>query len=157
MIAANIMTTGVFTLTKDRSMLDAAMLIREKRIRQIPVVDEGNRVLGIVTPRSIMKALLPRYMSEGMIGDVRYAPELPEFIKNMDSLAAKKIEEVIDPVYTGVGPETSAMEVAVIFISAKKGVESILVVDDQKRLLGIISPWDVFKRLCEYIERKKIQ
>lgn len=155
MIASNIMTTGVVTLGQNDTMLAAIKLLSEKRVRQIPVIDGSNRVVGVVTPRKLMKAILPPYVADGTIKDVGFAPELPEFVDNIDSLASKNIKDVLDTDFVSVGPETHSMEVAALFVNSKKPVESILVVDDGKRLLGIISPWDVFKRLWEYSEKKK--
>lgn len=154
MIAANVMSTGAHTLTKEKTMLDAFKLISEKKVRQIPVVDAGNIVQGVITPRKLMKAILPKYIAEGMIEDVKFAPELPEFVENIDQLAYKSVEQVLDSEFVSISPETSTMEIAALFVNAKKPLESILVVDHNKRLLGIISPWDVFKRLWEYAEKK---
>lgn len=155
MIAANLMTTGVLTLKPGSTMLDAMKLVSSRNVRQIPVADSENRVLGIITPRTLMKAILPKYISEGMIEDVRFAPELPEFVENIDALAEKKVDELIDRDFTAVSPDTHSMEIAALFINPRKHIESILVVDDKKRLLGIISPWDVFRRLWEYAEKKE--
>lgn len=155
MNASNIMTTGVVTLRRTNTMLDAIKLISVKQIRQIPVVDENNKVVGVVTPRQLMKAILPPYIADGTIADVRFAPELPEFVERIDSLASKGIDDILDREFVSVGPETHSMEVAALFVNYKKPIESILVVDDGKRLLGIISPWDVFKRLWEYSGKKK--
>lgn len=154
MIAANIMTAGVVTLSAGDKMLDAIKLIGDKKVRQIPVVDGAGKVAGVVTARRLMQAILPKYVSEGMLEDVKFAPELPEFIENIDRLAFKSIEEVLDKDFVAVTPETQTMEIAALFVNAKKPVETILVVDDHKRLLGVISPWDIFKRLWEYSEKK---
>lgn len=154
MIAANLMTTSVITLEQDKKVLDAIKLISTKKVRQIPVVDHGNRVVGVITPVKLLKAILPRYISEGLLEDVRFAPELPDFVEKIDELAFKSIEDVLEKDFKAVTPETSGMEVAALFVNAKKPVELILVVDDQERLLGVISPWDVFKRLWEYAEKK---
>jgi acetoin utilization protein AcuB len=155
MIASTIMTSGVVTLGHKDTMLSAIKLISEKKLRQIPVIDGSNRVVGVVTPRKLMKAILPPYVADGTIKDVGFAPELPEFVENIDSLASKSVDDILDTEFVSVGPETHSMEIAALFVNSKKPVESILVVDDGKRLLGIISPWDVFKRLWEYSGKKK--
>lgn len=155
MTAANIMTTDVLTVSHGSTLYDAFKLISHKKIRQIPVVDEHKKVLGVITPRTLMKAILPKYISEGMIEDVRFAPELPDFVDHIDQLAHKNVSDLFDKEFISVSPETSSMEIAALFVNAKKPVESILVVDDGKRLLGIISPWDVFKRLWDYAEKNK--
>lgn len=154
MVAANIMTPGAITLTRNKTMLDAIRLISDKKIRQIPVVDAENKVIGVITPRRLMRAILPPYISEGMVADVKFAPELPEFIEKIDELRSKNVDDVLEKEYTSVGPDTHTMEIAALFVNSRRPVESILVLDGQKRLLGIISPWDIFKRLWEYAEKK---
>jgi len=56
---ADVMTKQVLTLTADVDIVDAARLMREKKIRHIPVVEDGN-VLGIVGIRDVMGALVER-------------------------------------------------------------------------------------------------
>lgn len=149
MIAANIMTKSVVTLGRSKSVLDAVKLINDKRIRQLPVVDSDNKVVGVITPRALLKGILPKYISEGMLEDVKFAPELPEFVENIDALAKKNVDEVLEKDYVAVSSATHTMEIAALFIRPEKTPESILVLDENKRLLGIISPWDIFKRLLE--------
>jgi CBS domain-containing protein len=55
----DVMTTQVQTLTPDVDIVDAARLMREKKIRHVPVVEDGN-VLGIVGIRDVMGALVER-------------------------------------------------------------------------------------------------
>jgi CBS domain-containing protein len=53
----DVMTTRVLTLTPDVEIIDAARLMRQKKIRHVPVVEDGN-VLGIVGIRDVMGALV---------------------------------------------------------------------------------------------------
>jgi CBS domain-containing protein len=55
----DVMTTRVQTLTPDVDVADAARLMRDKKIRHVPVV-EGDNVLGIVGIRDVMGALVER-------------------------------------------------------------------------------------------------
>ncbi|MBW7957668.1 MAG: CBS domain-containing protein [Deltaproteobacteria bacterium] len=155
MTAASIMTKEVLTIRDSGTMLDAFRLLKEKKVRQIPVLDGQNRVIGVITPRALMKAILPRYVSDGLVADVKFAPELPDFVKNIDSLARKKVSDLMERDFVTVGPETSTMEVAALLVNPEKHADSVVVVDDMNRLLGIISPWDVFRRLWDYSEKKK--
>ncbi len=150
MIAANVMTKDIVTIGPESTMLDALRLIKKKEIRQVPVLDRTGRVEGLITPRKLFKAILPPYVAEGMLEDVKFAPELPEFIRNIEKLAQKGVEEVLDRDYVAVTPETSTMEVAALFYNPAKHAESILVLGPEKNLLGIISPWDVFRRILEH-------
>jgi CBS domain-containing protein len=55
----DVMTRPVVTLTPDVDITDAARLMREKKIRHVPVV-EGENVLGMVGIRDVMGALVER-------------------------------------------------------------------------------------------------
>jgi CBS domain-containing protein len=54
-----VMTRSVLTLTPDVDVVEAARLMRDKKIRHVPVV-EGENVLGIVGIRDVMGALVER-------------------------------------------------------------------------------------------------
>jgi CBS domain-containing protein len=53
----DVMTRNVVTLPPDVDLLEAARLMREKRIRHVPVV-EGENVLGIAGIRDVLGALV---------------------------------------------------------------------------------------------------
>jgi len=54
---ADIMTADVFTTVVEQHIDECMMLMTEKRIRHLPVVD-GKRVLGIISIGDIMKAIV---------------------------------------------------------------------------------------------------
>jgi CBS domain-containing protein len=55
----DVMTTRVLTLTPDVDVTDAARLMRDRKIRHVPVV-EGENVLGMVGIRDVMGTLVER-------------------------------------------------------------------------------------------------
>jgi CBS domain-containing protein len=55
----DVMTKRVLTLTPDVDVAEAARLMRDRKIRHVPVV-EGDNVLGIVGIRDVMGALVER-------------------------------------------------------------------------------------------------
>lgn len=56
MIVEEIMKTQVATLTTNNSILDAVQLMEQKIIRHIPIVNEDQHVVGIITDRDIRDA-----------------------------------------------------------------------------------------------------
>ncbi|OGP11254.1 MAG: hypothetical protein A2X87_02985 [Deltaproteobacteria bacterium GWC2_42_51] len=154
MNAATIMTTNVATTKCGITVAEAVKTLKDSRVRQLPVVEDNNKVIGLLTSRKLLYLTLPRYISEGLLKDVKFAPDLPQFHQKTAELAGKDVCEVMDREFVKLGPEVSVMEVATVFVSSEKPIECILVVDNEDRLLGIISPWDIFKRLCEYTEKK---
>jgi CBS domain-containing protein len=161
MIASNIMTTGVLTIHCKSTVGDAIKIFKDKKVRLLPIVDDDNKVLFAVSPRILLRKILPGYISSGYLKDVKFAPELQQFIDNIDAISKKEICEILEGDteetlgYKKISPETSLMEVAAIFVNTERPVESILVVDNMDRILGIISPVDAFKRLWEFAGKKK--
>lgn len=161
MIAANIMTKDVFTLEWTSPVSEAVKLFKEKNIRQAPVLDSDKTVKCVISPKTIIRAILPRYITKGYLKDVKFAPELHQFVDRIDELKDKCVCDFIaddstdlDQNYSMISPETSVMEVAALFVNAEKPISCVLVVDNMDRLLGLISPVDVFHRLWEYAENK---
>lgn len=57
LVAGDVMTTQVITITADSSLFKAVALMRKYNIRVIPVV-EGKKLIGIISRTDIMKAFL---------------------------------------------------------------------------------------------------
>jgi CBS domain-containing protein len=55
----DVMTKKLYTVAPDDDLLDAAALMQEKRIRHLPVLQDGN-VLGILGIREVLRALVER-------------------------------------------------------------------------------------------------
>jgi len=49
-----IMSTPLITVSADKTVGDAAHMMVKHRVRRLPVVDEGNKVIGIVTVRDLL-------------------------------------------------------------------------------------------------------
>ena len=58
----DVMTTHLFTVQPEDDVLSAARLMQEKRIRHLPVVQDGN-VLGILGIREVLRTLVERLWS----------------------------------------------------------------------------------------------
>ena len=58
----DVMTRNVFTLEPEDDVLGAARLMQEKRIRHLPVIQDGN-VLGMVGIREVLRTLVERLWS----------------------------------------------------------------------------------------------
>ncbi len=57
-IVADVMTTPVLTTRPQASIAEVVQLMDEKKIRRMPVVDDGNRLIGIISRADILKAVL---------------------------------------------------------------------------------------------------
>jgi sulfide:quinone oxidoreductase len=57
-IVADIMASPAVTLTPRSNIAEAAQIMDEKKIRRLPVVDDGNKLVGIISRADILKAVL---------------------------------------------------------------------------------------------------
>ncbi len=55
--AQNLMSTSVITVTENTSIIDIVKLIIENNINRIPVIDEENRLKGIIARYDVLKIL----------------------------------------------------------------------------------------------------
>lgn len=55
---SDIMRTGVFKINQDDLIEDAALIMKENRIGSLPVIDDQNNLVGIVTRVDIFKAFI---------------------------------------------------------------------------------------------------
>lgn len=52
----SIMTDEILTLTADNTLSDARVLMTEHRIRHVPIVDEHNKLIGLISQRDVLAA-----------------------------------------------------------------------------------------------------
>ena len=57
MIVEEIMNTDLHTLSPKNTVRDAVLLMRDKKIRHLPIINEEREVVGIVTEHDIKNAL----------------------------------------------------------------------------------------------------
>jgi acetoin utilization protein AcuB len=123
------MTRNVITVTPFTGLFDAYNLLMENRIRRLPVLEDGHLV-GILTDSDIM--------------DIR-----PSSLNSLSGLemsyffAQLKVGEAmtVDPMT--VGPDETIGEAASIMLEEK--ISSLPVIDDNERLVGIITESDIFR------------
>jgi CBS domain-containing protein len=95
----DLMETDVITIQKNARLEDVVRLLHEKNISGVPVVDETNHLVGIVSHRDLLRILYPYY-------DSYYkAPELYSDYEMRECKAAEirrmRVEQFMsDPVHT---------------------------------------------------------
>lgn len=129
MIVEEIMKTNVATLTPGDTIADAMRLMAEKKIRHIPIINEDEKLVGIVADRDIRDAC----------PSVFYAHEHCDILeKTLDQIMTK---EVISG-----HPLDFVEEIAAVFYENKIGC--LPIINDQK-LVGIITETDMLHTLVE--------
>ena len=129
MIVEEIMNEEPYTLAPTNTVLEALKLMRDKKVRHLPVIDEERHVLGVITERDI-KEVLPSSLQD--------EPNSPVFQAKVEEIMVK------DPL---VGhPLDFVEEVALTFYESKVGCLPIV---SGEKLVGIVTTTDL---LYTYIE-----
>jgi len=132
MFVSRSMTPKVITIDKDASIFDAQEIMAKHTIRHLPVIDDENRLIGVVTDRDIRSALPTNIVK---------ALDDPFNVKN--ELAKMKIQDVMTKDPFTISP-TDTIQDALLLIQEKR-VGAFPVVDDSGKLKGILSVRDLLR------------
>lgn len=129
MIVEQIMKTPVITMQPTNTIAEAIQLVRQRRIRHIPIVDEENRVVGIVTDRDIRDA----------------SPSIFQIHEHLEDLQ-KPISAIMKTDVIVGHPLDFVEEVAALFYEHK--ISCLPIVKDGK-LVGIVTETDLLYTLIQ--------
>lgn len=138
----SVMTGKVFRVTGDTSVHEAAKLLSEHKISGMPVVDENDRVIGVIseadipspagakkerTPKSLLRRLLGKSLPKRTDGDrVADVMSTPPVTTELDA-DVKEVAAVLD----------------------MRRIKRLPVVGPEGKLLGIISRGDIIRSVGE--------
>jgi len=132
MLVTKSMTDKVITIREDAGLFEIRNLMKENHIRHLPVVDEKNRLLGIVTDRDLRSAMPYRIYQEPTT-----ATEESERIAQIRATDIMTADPISIPVrYT--------IQDALLLID-KHRVGAFPVTEDDGTLVGIISVRDLIR------------
>ena len=131
MFISNSMTRKVITVEPDDGIFKAQELMAENKIRHLPVVASGNRLVGVVTDRDIRSALPYKFF--------KTAPS-KEGKKNYSEL---KIKDIMTKEPITISPTYTIQDALLVIQDARVG--ALPVVKEDGTLAGIISVRDLLR------------
>lgn len=126
------MTTDVITVDEETSMMKASMIMKEKKIRCLPVINNKGKLVGIVSDRDLKDAA-PSKATTLDVYELNYL------------LSSIKIKDLMTKNVVYVMPKETVEFAAILMLENK--ISSLPVVNEQDALVGIITQTDVFKLL----------
>lgn len=147
-LAREIMSRDVITVKKDTDIHEAGRLLIRHKISGMPVVDDDNHVIGMITEADLLTmAGIPKgHVFNDVVMKYVLGKPTPHHREG------KKVADVMSAHVITAHPETSAKEIASIL--DKKRIKRVPVVDNENRLLGIVSRGDIVRVFCEESEKK---
>ncbi len=133
MLVRDYMTIHVHTVSPDDSISDALCLMRQKKIKHLPVVTTDRHVAGILSDRDI-KEYIPSKGTSLDIYELNYI------------LARTNVDGIMKSPVLTAPPDMTIEEAAMVMHD--RDIGCLPVVEDRK-LVGIISDTDIFRVLIE--------
>jgi len=137
MNVSEFMTNDVITCTQDQTVSDAAALMEEKNISAVPVVDNDNKLVGMVTESDfvgketeVSHALASIKQLFGQTFNLGSIEEIYKKVKN------KPLSEVMSTEVLTITPDTTLNKVVNLMI--EKNLKRFPVVKDEE-IVGIIT------------------
>ena len=136
------MTRDVVAVAPDASLREAAFLLRRHRVKMLPVTDESARVVGVITPSD----LLDRAAIDRGSPRLRFSRRLLLTLQR-GKAPLGCVEDVMAREVASVRSSAPVSEVMIAMSDA--GVHHLPVVDDDDRLLGVVTQSDLIAALLE--------
>jgi acetoin utilization protein AcuB len=135
--ARDLMTKSPVTLQVTATVKDAMQILQSMDIRHLPVVNEQDELIGMVSDRDLRSLSIPRSLDERWLGELRVA-------------LREKISSVMTADVLSVDVEADATEIIELMLEHKIG--AVPVTDADGSLVGIVSYIDVLRELCSLVE-----
>jgi len=130
----DIMTHKCIVIDKERLVLDAYEILKEKQITQIPIVTESGKIVSLINKKIILNLLM-------------------DDISNHKEILNRSLEGLDLPRFITADPISDIRRVAKVMIERK--LDAIPVVNQDDFLVGIVSKTDIIRALS-YIPNLKL-
>lgn len=133
MLVRDRMTPNPHTISSDTPVAEALSLMRQRKVRRLPVVDKKGRLAGIISEKDLLYAS-PSPATSLSVYEVGYL------------LSKLQVKEIMTKKITTISPDAPLEEAARVMVD--HSVSGLPVIEDGK-LIGIITETDVFKTIIE--------
>ncbi len=136
--AGDAMVRKVISVTRKTPLVQVAETMARHGVSGVPVVEEGERVVGVISEKDFLTRM-------GEQDAKTFMGVVAECLKGKGCVAVpirgQNAEDIMTSPAVTVNEETSIMEIANIF--TEKNINRVPVINQQGRLVGIISRADV--------------
>lgn len=145
--AKDIMTTDVIVAKKGDTISKVANILISGKIGGLPVVDDDNRVVGIISETDIIKKEKKVHSTPfiNVLEGIIFLDDFNKMEQDLKRIAAYKVEDLMSKNIVKVYEDDTFDIVANIMIS--KSINRVPVVDEDNKLKGIICRYDIIKAM----------
>lgn len=144
MLAKDMMTKDVITVSGEETLQNVAKIFIEKNISGVPVVDEQNHVIGVISEGDLVYQQKPLAkpifinLFDGILQIDR-----KEFVEGLNKMAAYKVSQLMTKDVITACEDTPVEEIADLMINKK--INRLPIVDDEGHLQGLVTRQDIIR------------
>ncbi len=143
----DIMTTEVISVSTGDSVELCAKLMQENNISGLPVLSEAGRVAGIITEGDLIRRAsrikAPGYLE--ILGGLIYLGSPKKFVEDLQRAMSLEAGQLMSKNVITVKPDDTIEQAATLMVEKK--ISRLPVIDEQERLVGILSRRDIMHSL----------
>lgn len=145
------MRRHVLSVTPDTDIVSIWNLIFVKGIHAIPVIDAGNRLVGIISEEDLLQKMFPDYSEFLEHIDTDKEELLTEQVLKIKKARAK---DLMNKVVFSTSPDAHLLKTLARMLVLQ--VRQLPVVNEKMEVIGIVSKGDIFNEIFEaYLNTKK--
>ena len=151
LLAKDIMTKKVITVSKDTTLAELAKLLVKNKISGVPVVDGEKRLAGIVSEADIIvkKSSLPFPLSFSFA----FLDKYESYTKSTKDFLDIRVEEIMSADVKTAREDMTVSKVVNIMIN--NNINRLPVLNSDSGLVGIITRADIMKSMIRESKRKQ--
>lgn len=149
MTARQVMDPHPSVMHADETVGQAVRIIMENRYRNLPVVDEKGRYLGVFGINSLLRVVLPPavVLEKGLTTAPFVTDDLRDLRRRLAGVEDRPVLDFVNGEATVVSPDTPLVETLLVLYRTRNSVP--VVEGKEQRLVGMISYWDVGAHILE--------
>ncbi len=143
MLVKEIMNTDVKSVKPDSLVRDVAMVMCLQKISGMPVIDDDNNLVGIISEKDVLQHMFPD-VDEAMTMDSR--PDFEDMEKRYTETLGMRVSEIMTKTVATVSADMPCLKAASLMWLRK--IRRIPVTEGTK-LVGIVSIGDVHRAIFQ--------
>lgn len=147
MYIKDIMTKEVITVTEDDTVEKCANLLATHKLSGLPVLDDKGKVKGMVTEGDLIRRASriegPAFLE--LLGGIIYLESPKKFMDDLRKTMGYMAKHIMTEDVITISPNEKIEDAATLLV--RKKIKRLPVIDEEGRLIGIVSRKDIMNFL----------
>ncbi len=145
---ADVMTTDPISVTPTTILKDAIQLLADNHIGGLPVIDDANNLVGILSESDLMWQTtgvdMPAYIM--LLDSVIYLKNPSQYNQELHKALGQLVKDVMTDKVITITPDKSLRDAA--HLMHDKKIRRLPVVNDQKQVVGMLTRGDIVREMA---------